>query len=413
MNGFVFVFSALLLSAAAAAFVVVAFRRPHERRDRDDEGRRDRLRSLIRRELEDARASGDLHSEDLAQAESDLGRMVDAYGRWEDTRTAGTRGAARRRTVVAIALMVVLTASLYAAYGGWRYVFFGARVAQRHDLRLALHSYHRHLAHHPDDARGWRALARGYVLLGHDRRAARAYRHLVLHGEAEDPTVLADYVQALILAGHGRLDARELALDNRALALDPDQPKALWWGGLLALAVRHDRARALRLWNRLLRNPTLPAAVRAVVVSRVVALGGTPETPALETSGAAGHTWRVTVTETVPGSARAFAGRARLYVFLRDPLEPHRPPYYVRAVNHPVFPLVVSLSSADSPMGPPSRLPSEVELVGLLSLDGRASPAPGDLEGRRIYSRSYLMTTRRLRLRVDERLGAASHASKP
>ena len=412
MTGLVFVVCALLLAAAAAVLVVRALGRPGEDADRAPDRVRAWLKTSIRRELEDARAAGDVRPEDLVRAESDLSRMVEAYGRGGGAGAAARRGPARHRAVVAI-LIVVLTAGLYTVYGDWHYVFDGPRAAQRHELRLVLHRYHHHLARHPDDTRGWRALARGYELLGHDRRAAGAYRHLVRHGGAQNPTVLADYAQALILAQRGHLDARDLALTDRALALDPDQPKALWWGGLLALAVAHDKDRALRLWNRLLRNPTLPKAVRAIVASRVVALGGTPAKPAVPTAPGGEGTWSVTVTDAVPASATPPGSRARLYVFLRDPLEPARAPYYVRAVPHPVFPLVVALSPSDSPMGLPSRLPREVELVALLSLNGAASPAPGDLEGRRIYSRSYIRTARRLHVRMDERLGAPPAASPP
>jgi len=413
VNGLVFVVCALVLILAAVGLIVRALTRSGDDADRAPERVRDWLRASIRRELEDARAAGDLRSDDLLRAESDLRRMVEDYGRYGPTKpkTKARPGPTRLRTVLVV-FVIVATVGLYAVYGGWRYVFFGPLAAQRHDLRVALHRYHRHLARHPDDVHGWRALARGYELLGHDRRAARAYAHLVRHGGGRDPTVLADYAQALILASHGRLDERELALTNRALALDPVQPKALWWGGLLALAVAHDRARALRLWNRLLLNPALPKTVRAIVASRVVALGGTPAepVPSVASQPPQGRgTWLVTVTDAVrPSGSTPPGSPARLYVFFRDPLHPHQPPYYVRAVVHPVFPLTVALSRSDSPMGAPNRLPREVELVALWSRDGRPTPRPGDLEGRRIYSRAYLKTAGRLSVRIDRRIGPAS-----
>ena len=404
MSAAVFVVGSLLLLGAAAVLVLRALGRTPTEQDAAPERVRGWLRASIRRELEDARASGDLRPEDLPTAESDLGRMVEAYGR-------ATAAPPRRvshplsRTAVVV-LMVVLALGLYGVYGGWRYVFFGPRAAQRHDLRLALHRYRRHLARHPGDVRGWRALARGYELLGHDRRAAAAYHHLLHHGGGKNPGVLADYAQVLILAQHGRLDARELALTHRALRIDPDQPKALWWGGLLELAVAHDRARALRLWNRLLENPTLPSTVRGIVASRVVALGGTPaQPPVSEDEEGKGAVWRVHVSDALATRATPVPAGARLYVFLRNPSAPESPPYYVRVLPHPAFPLVVALSPSDSPMGPPSHLPREVELVALLSMNGLTSPAPGDLEGRRIYARSYLRTAHRLRVRIDERLG--------
>lgn len=404
MTAAVFVLLSLALVLAAALLVILALGRRTDD-ERAPERVRDWLRASVRHEIEEARAAGDLRPEDLPRAESDLSRMVEAYGR--DDGTARVQGPASVRIrVLLLVFFFATSAVLYGVYGGWHYIFFGPVGGQRHDLGVALHRYRRYLESHPDDVRGWRALARGYELLGHNRRAASAYRHLVRHGASHDPAVLADYAQALILAHKGRLDARELALTRRALALDPNQPKALWWGGLLALAVAHDRALALELWNRLLRNPALPSAVRTIVASRVVALGGQPARPASRGPLAAGPpVWTVRVTSAV-AYAPAAHPRARLYVFLRNPLDPSLPPYYVRAVDHPAFPLRVTLSASDSPMGPPARLPREVELVALLSRDGRADPKPGDLEGRRLYTRAYLATGGRLAVRIDKTFAA-------
>ena len=404
MNGIIFSVFSFLLIGLATGLVLRAFRRHATNESHTSAQTQAWLRASLHQELDEASITGDLRPEDLPKAESDFSRMVEAYARLENTQKLLEPPHSRTRWMIPVMFFVV-TASFYGIYGGWHYIFMGPLAAQRHDLRIVLRQYRHHLAHHPDDLRGWRAVARGYELLGKDHRAAAAYRHLVRHGGSGDPAVLADYAQVLILEAPNHLNAHEAALVNRALTLDPDQPKALWWGGLLALAVGHDRDRALRLWNRLLRNPALPSAVRHIVVSRVVALGGTPASagPPRDQAQAGVQAWTIHVTDVFPPTP--VMGHARLYVFLTDPLDLAQPPYYVRTVDHPVFPLTIRLTDHDSPMGPPSHLAHEVELIALLSRNGLANPEPGDLEGRRLYSRSYLSSTGQLTVQIDERLG--------
>lgn len=415
MTGIVFSLLALSLAVASAILVLRALSRHHADDKRHEvQQAREWLRQVGHRELEEAREIGDLLGENLEQAKGDLDKMVAAFAAHDHPVRQSHDKLPKGVKVGIVVLFALLTTGLYAVYGDWHYMFLGPMAAQRHDLRVALTRYQRHLKRHPDDLRGWRALARGYELVGEDRRAAAAYRHLVRHGGAEDPTILADYAQALILEDPNHLDARELAIANRSLDLDPDQPKALWWGGLLALVVSHDRQRAITLWNRLLRDPSVPVAVRSVVASRVVALGGTPARPipsVLTVKPIGSHAWRIRVTLDSNLAGGAISGRARLYVFLRDPLVPMHPPYYVRAVPHPVFPVMLTLSSRDDPMGVPQRLPRELELVALVSRNGLAQPAPGDLVGRRLYTRSYLMSVTHLSVRVDHKLGGSHAAS--
>ncbi len=124
----------------------------------------------------------------------------------------------------------------------------------------------------PDDIEGWRMLARSYRVLGRREEMVAAYRHIA-ERLPEDARAQLDYARAL-LEGVPRgvpLPADVVTAFERVLALDPDQPEALFFVGLGA-AQRDDPARARELWTRLL--PRLPegSAVRRELERRLKAL---------------------------------------------------------------------------------------------------------------------------------------------
>lgn len=106
------------------------------------------------------------------------------------------------------------------------------------------------LAKNPADAEGWNMLARTYGSLGRFAEAADAYENLarLMPGDAQ---VLADWADVQAMAQERRFDGKPESLVRRALALDPDHPKALALAGNIAFA-RQDYAGALTHWERML-----------------------------------------------------------------------------------------------------------------------------------------------------------------
>ncbi|MGE0315001.1 MAG: tetratricopeptide repeat protein [Lautropia sp.] len=116
------------------------------------------------------------------------------------------------------------------------------------------------LARQPDDADGWQMLARSYGVLGRGDDALAAYRKAVaLRGD--DAVLLADYADALALAQDRRIEGEPLEIAKKALALDPNQPKAL---SLVATADfdRGDYEKAATLWDTLLRTAPADSPLR-------------------------------------------------------------------------------------------------------------------------------------------------------
>lgn len=120
------------------------------------------------------------------------------------------------------------------------------------------------LEENPEDVDGWRMLARSFVVLGRNEEAARAYRELLsrVEGDLED---WRGFAGALLSLGPDDGRAEELAnAIARLQAMDPDDPMALYFLGLVAQG-EGDTERALAHWRRLLEVLPAEAPVRPVI----------------------------------------------------------------------------------------------------------------------------------------------------
>ncbi|MCP1198118.1 c-type cytochrome biogenesis protein CcmI [Notoacmeibacter sp. MSK16QG-6] len=107
----------------------------------------------------------------------------------------------------------------------------------------------RALASNPSDSRGWGALAPIYMRVGRYDDAANAFRALIrLRGESG--SLLAALGEAEIAAGGGIVSAGAKQRLERAVELEPKEPRARYF---LALAKKQegDSAAAVQLWNKL------------------------------------------------------------------------------------------------------------------------------------------------------------------
>ncbi len=110
-----------------------------------------------------------------------------------------------------------------------------------------------HLEKQPRDARAWAILARMQFELEHFAEAAQAYeKALALPSKvANDPAVWCEYADALGMTQEGKLAGRPRELIDRALAINPNHPKALEMAGSAEYG-QGDYASALRFWQPLL-----------------------------------------------------------------------------------------------------------------------------------------------------------------
>lgn len=102
---------------------------------------------------------------------------------------------------------------------------------------------------HPDDVEGWAMLARSYAVTGRHADALEPFAK-ALALRPDDPTLLADYADALAMTRQRSLEGEPSRLVERALAIDASHLKALSLAGTAAFD-RRDYARAIELWERL------------------------------------------------------------------------------------------------------------------------------------------------------------------
>lgn len=139
------------------------------------------------------------------------------------------------------------------------------------------------MADRPDDLQGWRLLARNEAQLGNFAAAVTAQiRVIQLLGKdasADEHTALA---ALMIRAAGGFVSQEAEAVLVKALTLDPKDPTALYYSGLLYLQNgRYDRT--MQIWAPLLANskPDDPwAEAIAPQIEAVARLAGIPYRPA-------------------------------------------------------------------------------------------------------------------------------------
>lgn len=242
----------------------------------------------------------------------------------------------------------------------------------------------------PDDVQGWALLARSMAALGRFKESAEAYAH-VDKLVPNDPTVLADYADALGMAQDRTLKGKPYELARRALAIDPAHKKALALAGTAALDAG-DFDNAVRYWQAL--GKQLPpdsedaAQVRAIVADtmmKAAAAGqvlGTP--PKGSAQGPAGGPAAKSVSGSVsvaPGIAARVGKGDTLFIFARAENGPRMPLAIMRG-SAQQLPATFTLDDTQA-MAPDMKLSSAdaVRIEARVSRSGNATPQPGDLVG--------------------------------
>lgn len=102
----------------------------------------------------------------------------------------------------------------------------------------------------PDDAAGWRMLARSYETLGRFDEAVQAYQRL-LALQPPDADLLTDYAVTLGMSQGRTLVGAPEAVIQQALSLNPQHVQALALAGSASFEKR-DYQRAIATWGQLL-----------------------------------------------------------------------------------------------------------------------------------------------------------------
>jgi cytochrome c-type biogenesis protein CcmH len=295
-----------------------------------------------------------------------LWRARRAFGRWS------ALGLASAFAIIPVAF------ALYTRVSNWdpattHRANEGARVVQQLADRLR---------ETPDDVEGWLLLARSYMTLGRYAEGRDAYREAWRRSPVRDNELKVSYAEAQVLADRAALAGDAGPLFEEVLAAEPNNMKALWYGGLVALEAGKEADFQAR-WTRLLELDP-PEDLANVVRGQLAALGapaaGSDSSVAGGSVAPSGPAVRLNVTLGAGRAVEQLGPNAALFIFARAPGE--RAPLAVIRQPAGAVPGEFTLSDANS-MIPGRSLADydELTLVARLSRSGQPNATAGDWEG--------------------------------
>jgi cytochrome c-type biogenesis protein CcmH len=298
---------------------------------------------------------------------------------------AGRRGAASAvprsfATAATVAILLPLAAVLvYVQASNWDWdAPPPASAIAAPDLQRMVEQIQEKLAREPEDLEGWKLLGRSATVLGDYALARDAFREAYTRTDGRDAEAVVGYAESLVLVDESEIDGQAAVLFERALELAPDNPRALWYGGITAYR-RGDFALAGQRWVEL-QNHDLPPDLRQVLAERLAALEqsqGQPAAPSEQPAAAAAIELKIAID---PALAARVPANATLFVIARRGAG--GPPVAVQRRPVGAWPASVRLSDADA-MLPGVTLAGSgpLRLVARISASGQPIAASGDLFG--------------------------------
>ena len=236
------------------------------------------------------------------------------------------------------------------------------------------------LKNEPDDIAGWLMLGRTYAQLQQAGEARRAYRRAL--ALSPGPEAKLGVAEAEIILDRNSLLGEAGQLIEEVLVIEPQNPKALFYGGMVAMA-RNDVDEFRSRW-RLLLTMSPPDEIRRVIETQLAMADALPG-QSKKTETVPGITVNVSLSG---GLVDEFNPAAILYLVARDPKRPGPPLAVVRQVA-PNLPATLNISDANA-MVPGSTLSSlpRLRLIARITNSGEPVAQPGDLFGESDWSAS-------------------------
>ncbi|MDR0771200.1 MAG: c-type cytochrome biogenesis protein CcmI [Burkholderiales bacterium] len=197
---------------------------------------------------------GRMSEEALEEARAELNRRLLDDTSDDETNPNRMRAPMRAVGIAVMLLVPLLAGGLYLNVGSIGSLDVAANSEKtEQDYYRQLQQ---HLRHNPNDARAWVMLGRYELEANHFREAEKAFEAGIEASPkvANDATVLCELAEAIGMAQGGTFEGRPRELVEKALALSPDNPRALEMAGGAAFEA-HDYAGAATYW-RALRSQT-------------------------------------------------------------------------------------------------------------------------------------------------------------
>lgn len=292
----------------------------------------------------------------------------------------------RVRTVPPAATAAIVAALALIAFSVLTYRWLGDPAAIRLSAANARNAgdsiaqLARHVERDPQDFEGWLKLAEAYEQNDRFPLALNAYQRADTLAGGQSPVALAGMGEALLAiqgSAQGPDVSRAADLFERALALDPKSPKALYYSALLAMQSGHLELARARFTTMLDIKPAPPANVLAALRQEISAIDAQLHPPVDAATAIRLH------VSLDPQLAKQVPPNASLFVFVQSPdggapLAVHR--------SDVSLPQDVVLSADDAMIAKRAVKPGQkVTVVARISASGNPLPQKGDLYGQIAY----------------------------
>jgi cytochrome c-type biogenesis protein CcmH len=233
----------------------------------------------------------------------------------------------------------------------------------------------------PDNLQTRLALAQAYVAAGNFALAGQSYQKAYDLSKGQNVDAVTGLLESLVLTDQSAMNGRAALLVEQALRLQENNPKALWYGGLIALQAENLQLARDRFSSLLAMGP--PDSIRGVLERQVQDLDEQLNASAGVAAAAVVDSKRkITVAVRLSAAVKQqLTQPVSVFILARNPQQPG-PPLAVERHTSDQLPLQVELTVADAML--PTRTLNDadiIEVVARLSASGAPTEQPGDWYG--------------------------------
>jgi len=242
------------------------------------------------------------------------------------------------------------------------------------------------LQENPNDLSGWKMLGRSYLQMRDFQAAITAFERAIDIEGGQNGQTLADLGEAILLSDGETATGRAGEFFENALAVSPNNQKALFYGGMAAVERGDKELGAERLETLLASSP--PQNIQEILRQQIAELRGEAPLPdvtpaSAQASGNAVVTVRVTLGESAISEVQP---DSTVFIIARDPAQPSPP---IAAVRRRADELPAYVAIGDSDAMVPGRVPSgfaQLEIIARVSMSGQPMAQSGDWFGQQTIS---------------------------
>ncbi len=262
---------------------------------------------------------------------------------------------------------------------------------QMSSVEDAIASLEQKLKQNPNNLDGWLMLGRSYLISKKFDAAVIAFAKANEISKGANPNVLVAYGEAQGFAAGQKFDENTLALFTKALQIDPDNERGLWYAGLATYQLQDFKSSA-GYWEKLMQQ--VPSDQEQVKSALQVYLNDAKQKAGIEIADAPQASDQATLKQSEASQASIIVNVSLKEKLKEKIVNSDTLFIYARAHNGPKMPLaLVKMTAGDLPtsvtlddsvsMMPSMTLSSmgQVEVIARISKSGQAIMQSGDIYG--------------------------------